>query len=84
VHSGRDLDALRSHATLVESTPYGTGEYVRIRTRTSDPDAVFGIIVGVLDARQIDVKDAGLEAVFRRLTGHDFTEADADVNGAAV
>jgi ABC-2 type transport system ATP-binding protein len=85
VRTSVDLSALEPLAIELEVTPRGTGEDTRVRLRTTEPDAVFGIIAGSLGARQIELKDAGLEGVFRRLTGHEFAEADAatDERGAA-
>jgi ABC-2 type transport system ATP-binding protein len=71
---GRDLAALDGYATVIE-TVAGSGGGIRVRVRTSDSDAVVKILAGPLEARQIEMNDAGLDAVFRRLTGTSFEAA---------
>ncbi|QWF82046.1 ABC transporter ATP-binding protein [Amycolatopsis sp. CA-230715] len=84
VRADRDLSVVEPLTTAWEIAPGGEGE-TSVRLRTTDPDAVFAVIAGTLGARRIEVTDAGLEGVFRRLTGHDFAEADDEtgVRGAA-
>lgn len=74
VEAGHDLHDLAVHTSELTTTATGTEGDVRVRLRTLDSDAVFTMITGRLRARQIEVKDGGLESVFRRLTGYAFDD----------
>jgi len=76
VDSGRDLDALRRHpkvSDLVENRRNGA---IEISLSTGDADALLGLVTAQLGGRDIQVKEAGLEGVFLRLTGFSFDAAD--------
>ncbi|MFD4532205.1 ABC transporter ATP-binding protein [Kitasatospora sp. NPDC058397] len=79
VEADCDLAELHDLAAVSQVTTREVDEGVRVVVRTTDSDAVFGLLAGPLGARRIQLKDAGLEAVFRRLTGvafHENTETD--------
>lgn len=53
------------------------GGNIRVHLRTKSIDQVLiDVLTGPLRARQIQTKDAGLEDVFRRVTGRTFSESD--------
>ncbi|MFI6597066.1 ABC transporter ATP-binding protein [Nonomuraea sp. NPDC050536] len=78
VTGGTGLDALQARPEVVELTTHEQNGHTRVRLRTSDPDALFAVLTGDLGARQIQTRDAGLEAVFRRVTGRTFAEIDGE------
>ncbi|MFD9718889.1 ABC transporter ATP-binding protein [Streptomyces sp. NPDC059076] len=73
---GTDLAQLRSTPGVSHVDTHDSGADTRVVVRTSDSDAAFGLLAGPLGARHIQIKEAGLEAVFRILTGVDFHEAN--------
>jgi len=76
VDADQDLDALKSHpkvSHLVENRNNGA---IEISLATSDADALLGLVTSQLGGRNIQVKEAGLEGVFLRLTGFSFDAAD--------
>ncbi|MEU5399943.1 ABC transporter ATP-binding protein [Streptomyces sp. NPDC005963] len=78
-----DLAQLRATPGVSHVEAHDTGTDTRVVVRTSDSDAAFGLLAGPLGARHIQIKEAGLEAVFRILTGVDFHEAgDTDPSAA--
>lgn len=72
---GTDLARLRTAPGVSHIESHDTGGNTRVIVRTSDSDAAFGLLAGPLGARHIQIKEAGLEAVFRLLTGVSFHEA---------
>lgn len=75
VPADTDLAGLRSTPGVSHIESHGSGGNTRVTVRTRDSDAVFGLLAGPLGARHIQIKEAGLEAVFRLLTGVSFHEA---------
>ncbi|MEY9214107.1 ABC transporter ATP-binding protein [Thermobifida halotolerans] len=82
VAAGSDLTWLEEHAGVLETTTVERpGGGVRVRLRTLDPDRVLvDVLTGPLDARRIQTGEAGLEEVFRRVTGRSFARADVTEN----
>ncbi|NUR84973.1 MAG: ABC transporter ATP-binding protein [Nonomuraea sp.] len=78
VNGADGLTALRARPEVVELTAHEQNGHTRVRLRTSDPDALFAVLTAELGARQIQTRDAGLEAVFRRVTGRTFAEIDGE------
>ncbi|WP_214326804.1 ABC transporter ATP-binding protein [Nonomuraea sediminis] len=76
VSADRDLEGLRARADVIELTAHARDGQTRVRLRTADPDALFPVLTGALGARQIQTRDAGLETVFRRVTGRAFADFD--------
>jgi ABC-2 type transport system ATP-binding protein len=79
----RDLAVLDRYAADINVVA-GLDGNVRVRLNVIESDAVLGILSGDLKARQIKMKDLGLDAVFRRLTGRAFADADADSTGGTA
>nr|WP_237539231.1 ABC transporter ATP-binding protein [Streptomyces sp. SID4951] len=75
VSVGTDLTELRGTAGVSHLDAHDTDGATRVVLRTSDSDAAFALVAGPLGARQIQLKEAGLETVFRLLTGVSFQEA---------
>ncbi|RCG30546.1 ABC transporter ATP-binding protein [Sphaerisporangium album] len=79
-----DLTTLESCDGVVQLAAHDLDGGTRVRLRTTDSDSVFGVLTGPLGARQIQVRDAGLEGVFRRLTGSAFAEMDGELETAGA
>ncbi|MDP4502364.1 ABC transporter ATP-binding protein [Nonomuraea turcica] len=77
VASGTALGELESRSDVSELSAQEQNGHTRVSLRTSDPDSLFTVLTTRLGARQIQTRDAGLEAVFRRVTGASF----ADIHG---
>lgn len=75
VPQGTDLTPLRDSAGVSHLTTHDTAGGTRVVVRTHDSDTVFALVTGSLAAKQIQLREAGLEAVFRLLTGVSFDEA---------
>ncbi|MET9870734.1 ABC transporter ATP-binding protein [Streptomyces sp. NPDC006386] len=75
VPAGTDITQLRATPGVSHVASDDSGDSTRVTVRTSDSDAAFGLIAGPLGARHIQIKEAGLEAVFRILTGVSFHQA---------
>ncbi|WP_069885683.1 ABC transporter ATP-binding protein [Streptomyces luteocolor] len=75
VEAGTDLARVRSAPGVSHVESHDSGTTTRVVVRTEDSDALFGLLAGPLAARHIQIKEAGLEAVFRLLTGVSFHEA---------
>ncbi|MEV6978355.1 ABC transporter ATP-binding protein [Kitasatospora sp. NPDC093806] len=75
VAAGTDLAALHAARDVsgVDSTAVDEG--IRVTVRTRDSDAVLALLTGPLAAHHIQLREAGLEAVFRHLTGLSFDKA---------
>ncbi|MEU9003196.1 ABC transporter ATP-binding protein [Streptomyces sp. NPDC059982] len=84
VRADTDLTQLRGMSGVSQVETHSIGDDIRVVARTSDSDAAFALLAGGLGARQIQLKEAGLEAVFRILTGVSFREAAeaGEVDGA--
>ncbi|MEV6672408.1 ABC transporter ATP-binding protein [Streptomyces sp. NPDC051162] len=80
VPTGTDLTELRGTAGLSHVDTHAIDGGTRVMVRTSDSDAAFTLLAGPLGARQIQLKEAGLETVFRLLTGVSFHEAAVGAN----
>ncbi|MFC7976603.1 ABC transporter ATP-binding protein [Streptomyces cinereoruber] len=78
VPTGTDLTPLRTAPGVSGIESHDSGGDTRVIVRTGDSDAAFGLLAGPLGARRIQIKEAGLEAVFRLLTGVSFHEAGGD------
>ncbi|MBT2406299.1 MULTISPECIES: ABC transporter ATP-binding protein [unclassified Streptomyces] len=78
VPASTDLAPLRTTPGVSRIESHDSGGDTRVILRTSDSDAAFGLLAGPLGARHIQIKEAGLEAVFRLLTGVSFHEAGGD------
>ncbi|MFI6499649.1 ABC transporter ATP-binding protein [Nonomuraea typhae] len=76
VMHGTDLTVLRSHAEVSGLTENHDNGSVRVDLTTSDTDALLGLVTSRLSGRDIQIRDAGLEGVFLRLTGASFEAAD--------
>jgi ABC-2 type transport system ATP-binding protein len=81
VRAGTDLTALRGAAGVSHLETNDMGGETRVMARTTDSDAAFTLIAGPLGARHIQIKEAGLDAVFRILTGVSFHEAAEESAG---
>lgn len=77
--SGSDLAGLGERADVLEMTTTElSGGDVRVRLRTLDPDRVLmDVLTGPLRVRRIQTREAGLEDVFRRVTGRSFAAAES-------
>ncbi|HET6858726.1 MAG TPA: ABC transporter ATP-binding protein [Streptomyces sp.] len=75
VPAGTDLAPLRATAGVSHVESQESGADIRVTARTNDSDAAFTLLAGPMGARQIQIKEAGLEAVFRLLTGVSFHAA---------
>ncbi|MGI5450607.1 ABC transporter ATP-binding protein [Streptomyces sp. CA-243310] len=75
VPAGTDLARLRAAPGVSHVHSRDSGGDSQVIMRTSDSDAAFALLAGPLGARRIQIKEAGLEAVFRLLTGVSFHEA---------
>jgi ABC-2 type transport system ATP-binding protein len=75
VPAGTDLALLRSAPGVTHVESHESGGDTLVVMRTSDSDAAFGLLAGPLGARHIQIREAGLEAVFRLLTGVSFHQA---------
>ncbi|MFI0978261.1 ABC transporter ATP-binding protein [Streptomyces sp. NPDC021093] len=75
IPTGTDLARLRTAPGVSHIESLDSGDITRVVVRTSDSDAVFRLLADPLGARHIQIKEAGLEAVFRLLTGVSFHEA---------
>ncbi|MBB5627922.1 ABC transporter ATP-binding protein [Sphaerisporangium krabiense] len=71
-----DLTPLRAHAGVTHLVEDRVNGRLRVTLSTTDADALLGVVSGPLGGRRIQVKDAGLEGVFLRLTGSAFAPAD--------
>ncbi|MFF7727392.1 ABC transporter ATP-binding protein [Streptomyces sp. NPDC008001] len=71
---GTDLARLRTAHGVSHIESHDSGGTTHVMLRTSDSDAAFGLLAGPLGAHRIQIKEAGLEAVFRILTGVSFHE----------
>ncbi|MFJ6610510.1 hypothetical protein ACIQPT_09535 [Streptomyces sp. NPDC091289] len=60
---------MRTAAKVSHIEIHDSGGDTRVVVRTSDSGAVFSLLAGPLGARHIQIKEVGLEAVFRLLTG---------------
>ncbi|MFE4368011.1 ABC transporter ATP-binding protein [Streptomyces sp. NPDC056835] len=87
VRQGTDLAPLRATAGVSHVESHEAGADTRVMARTRNSDAAFALLAGPLGARQIQIKEAGLEAVFRLLTGVSFHAAgdgmEAEESGEA-
>lgn len=68
VNGGADTSALQALAETVEISDDASGG-TRLRVTTTDSDAVLAALSTTMGARNIHIRDAGLEGVFRTLTG---------------
>ncbi|MFE9367961.1 ABC transporter ATP-binding protein [Streptomyces sp. NPDC006978] len=90
VAAGTDLTSLRATDGVSHVESHDTADGTRVTARTLDSDAVLTQLTGPLTARRIQLREAGLEAVFRHLTGVPFpnaaeaTNRDTDSEGAAA
>ncbi|MER5618730.1 ABC transporter ATP-binding protein [Streptomyces sp. NPDC002215] len=75
VPAGTDLGQLRDTVGVSHIESHDVGSETRVAVRTRDSDAAFTLLAGPLGARRIQIKEAGLETVFRLLTGVLFHEA---------
>lgn len=82
VDAGQDLDVLKNHGGVTQLTENRSNGSIKVSLATSDADALLGLVTAQLGARNIQVKDAGLEGVFLRLTGFSFEAADEKVQEA--
>ncbi|WP_051824555.1 ABC transporter ATP-binding protein [Kitasatospora aureofaciens] len=80
IPTGGDLALLRNRAGITRLSAHDVDGRTQVTVRTTDSDAVVGLLAGPIGARNIQIKEAGLEAVFRRLTGTDFDGNDG-ING---
>ena len=80
IPTGGDLALLRNRAGITQLSAHDVDGRTQVTVRTTDSDAVVGLLAGPIGARNIQIKEAGLEAVFRRLTGTDFDGNDG-ING---
>ena len=72
-----DLDPLQAISVSVERVAQGPRSG-RVCVRTTDSDAALHVLTTRLGATNIHVRDAGLEGVFRALTGHDLEGEKAE------
>ncbi|WP_051830326.1 MULTISPECIES: ABC transporter ATP-binding protein [Streptomyces] len=79
VAADSDLGPLRHRAEVSYLSTHDGDGHTRVTVRTTDSDAVVRLLTGPIGARRIQIREAGLEAVFRRLTGTAFDDvADAE------
>lgn len=78
VAAGSNVTELARHTSVQEMKCRTlSGGNIRVHLRTTSVDQVLlNVLTGPLRARQIQTKDAGLEDVFRRVTGRTFEESD--------
>ncbi|MEU2994812.1 ABC transporter ATP-binding protein [Streptomyces griseoincarnatus] len=87
---GTDLTALRATEGVTHVESHDAADGTRVTARTRDSDAVLTQFTGPLAATRIQLREAGLEAVFRHLTGVPFqsaaesADADTDSEGATA
>jgi ABC-2 type transport system ATP-binding protein len=78
VSADADPQTLAHQEKVSHLTTEQVSDGIRVHLATTDTDALLGLITGRLAARQIHVKDAGLEGVFLKLTGSSFDRADSE------
>ncbi|WP_406053760.1 ABC transporter ATP-binding protein [Streptomyces sp. NBC_01077] len=71
-----DLTFLKDHSAVSHLVAHESDTGIQVRLRTMDSDSVLGILTGPVAARKIQIREASLDAVFRKLTGRAFAEAD--------
>lgn len=76
VDAGTNLEPLKTHPKVTLLSEEHTDGHIEVHVATTDADALLGLVATQLGGRQIQMKDAGLEGVFLRLTGHSFEAAD--------
>ncbi|WP_019872274.1 ABC transporter ATP-binding protein [Salinispora oceanensis] len=87
---GTDLTALRAAEGVTRVESHDTADGTRVTVHTRDSDLVLRRLVGPLAATRIQLREAGLAAVFRHLTGVPFQSAaeaapvDSDSEGATA
>ncbi|WP_018215589.1 ABC transporter ATP-binding protein [Salinispora vitiensis] len=75
VAAGTDLTGLRAADGVTHVESHDTADGTRVTVRTRDSDLVLSQLTGPLAATRIQLREAGLEAVFRHLTGVPFQHA---------
>ena len=79
----RDLSWLHERTDVLEvSTQVRRGD-TRVKLRTNDSDRVYAAVTARVQVSNIHVRDAGLEEVFRRVTGHEAGEGEPEREFAA-
>ncbi|GAA3389018.1 ABC transporter ATP-binding protein [Cryptosporangium minutisporangium] len=81
VDSVTGLSRLDGIATVVDTEP-AAGGATRVHVDSLDSDATIAMLAGTLGARDIDVRSGGLDGVFRRLTGHEYTVESPVLEGS--
>jgi ABC-2 type transport system ATP-binding protein len=79
-----DLSWLQARADVLEMSTQERRGDTRVKLRTTDSDRVFAAVQQRVQVSSIHVRDAGLEAVFRRVTGHDAGEGEPGREFAAA
>ncbi|GAA3228964.1 hypothetical protein [Nonomuraea helvata] len=82
VDAHTELDLLRQHPGVLDLAEHRINGSVRVTLSTSDADALLGLVTTGLGGRGIQVRDVGLDGVFLRLTGSDFSTHDDPVKEA--